>query len=276
MVRRGTTFIREKFSDSEDFYFALQEGRISGMSLVEKFGRNNDIDDATEEDIFVFGGNFVYPTTPATISVLSSDTEDSGLTSPLGTGAFDVTVYGCDANYAEINETFTLNGTTPVGSATSPLTKFLRVWRVKCGAVGTGGSNAGNIKVVDANSPEGVLGYILIGQGQSEQCQYTVPAGKTAHIIGGKASVAESPGGALKETSALVKIWVRDYNAASTNNYNSWRMIESADINNRGAGNVDLDSASRIAAKSDIRVSAAVSADNTQVDVRLNIVLVDD
>ena len=276
MSRNGTAFTREKFSSAEDFLFAVGEGRVYGHSLVEKFGRNPDIQAATEEDIFMAGVNFTYPTTAVDVSVYSSSSADDGAASPIvGTGCHSVTIYGCDANYNNISETRTLSGTTLVPSPASPALKFLRVWRVKCGKCGSGGVNAGNIKVVDAESPQGILAYIIATPGQTEQCQYTVPAGKTAHIVGGRASLQETEGGALKEVSALVHIYVRDYNASSYNKYNSWRNVQTIDINNRGSTTSNIDTVSGIAQKSDIRVSADVSVNDTSVEARLNIVVVD-
>jgi len=279
MSRLGTAFTREKFSGAEDFLFAVGEGRVYGHTLVEKFGRNPDIQAAAEEDIFMAGVNFTYPTANSVIAVVSSDVEDDpaniGSPSVPGTGCHEVTVYGCDSDYVEINETITLSGTTPVGSATSPLTNFFRVWRVKCGKCGTSGANVGNIRVYIANSPEENLGYVAATHGQSEQCQYTVPAGKTAHIVSGRASLQETEGGALKEASALVHVWVRDYNASSNNNYNSWRTVQTTNINNRGATTGPINSVSGIAEKSDIRVGADVAVNDTSVEARLNIVLVD-
>ena len=67
-----------QLSEATDFYFAVAEGRISGHTLVEKFGRNPSIDKATEEDIWSFGGNFYYPTADTVISVFSSSTDDNG------------------------------------------------------------------------------------------------------------------------------------------------------------------------------------------------------
>lgn len=274
MPRNGTAITRDKFSGAEDFRFALSEGRVYGHTLVEKFGRHGDIQAAVEEDLFGAGQNFYYPTSASTISVVSDDAADDG-GSPLGTGAWTVTVYGCDADYNEVSDTFTLAGTTPVSSSTSPLIKFFRVWRVKVGAVGSGGVNAGNIKVVDASSPENIIGYVTAGHGQSEQLQYTVPAGKTAHVYSGFFGVKEKEGAALAETSCIVHVWARNYNAASTNNLESWRLLESVDINNRGAGYARVGPISNIPQKSDIRVSAKVAANDTEVNGRLDIVLVD-
>ena len=253
----------------------IRRGLIVGTKLVEKFGRHPNIQAATEQDIFMAGVNFTYPTASVDVLIYSSSSADDGTSSPLGTGCWTATIYGCDDEYNEISETRTLSGTTPVSSATSPLTKFFRVWRVKCGMCGSGGENAGNIKVVDASSPEGILSYVTATHGQSEQAQYTVPAGKVAHIDSGHASCQEEEGGALKETSAIVHIWVREYNEASYNNYDCWRAVQTTDVNNRGSTGTPIETVSGIPEKSDIRASADAGVDGTSVSVRMNILVVD-
>jgi hypothetical protein len=127
-----------------------------------------------------------------------------------------------------------------------------------------------------------VIGHVAAGVGQSEQAQFTIPAGWTGQIVSGHVSVLESAGAAVKETSALVKIWIRDYQAdtsplsapGTTNNYESWRRVQTIDVNSRGDTGAPIGSISKIAEKSDMKISAEVSVDDTAVDARFNLVLV--
>lgn len=277
----ATTRKREKYNSVEDFLFAIAEGRVIGHKLVEKFGRHDDIQAAVGEDIFSYGADFYYPTSAATVAAFSHSASDDGTSSPLGSGARSVRVYGLDGNYNEISEEIILNAATPV---TSTL-EFLRVWRVKCLDVGSGGVNAGNILVISnasTASPQDVIGFVTAGNGQSEQAQYTIPAGWTGHIISGAGSVLEKVGAGPKETSAHVKFYIRDYQAdtsplsapGTTNNYESWRMVQSVDLNSRGSTVAPITTISKILERSDLRAAGEVSVNDSSVDVRFNMVLV--
>jgi len=277
----ATTRKREKYNSVEDFLFAIAEGRVIGHRLEEKFGRHDDIQAGTEEDVFSYGSSFFYPTSAATVAAFSHSASDDGTSSPLGSGARSIRVYGVDGNYDEIAETITLNAATPVDSTL----EFLRVWRVKCIDVGSGGINAGNILVTSAAStasPKDVIGFVAAGNGQSEQAQRTIPAGYTGHITAGACSILEKSGAGPKETSGHVKFYIRDYQAdtsplsvpGTTNNYESWRMVQSVDLNSRGSTVAPITSISRILEKSDIRASGEVSVNDSSVDVRFNLVLV--
>ena len=262
-----------RLSNAEDWRFEVAQGRITGHYYTEKFGRNPEIDTGAEEDIYSYGGNFHYPVVPTQIFVRSSSAADQG-GSPLGTGCWEVTVLGLDGDYNPQTDTFVLDGVNHVEGSTSPLKTWLRVYRVKCGACGSGGTNAGDIHVIDdaVSSPGNMLGHIVAGEGQSEQAQFTVRAGHTAQIIMGETSLRETSQGALKETSSLTQVWIRDYNESSTDNYNCWRKVESIDLNNRGKGQASFGPISQISEKADIRVSAIVGANDTQVDASFQIV----
>jgi len=159
------------------------------------------------------------------------------------------------------------------------------VWRVKCLDVGSGGVNAGNILVTSAAStasPQDVIGFVSAGSGQSEQAQYTIPAGYTGHIVSGACSILEKSGAGPKETSGHVKFYIRDYQAdtsplsapGTTNNYESWRMVQSCDLNSRGSTVAPITSISKILERSDVRATGEVSVNDSSVDVRFNMVLV--
>jgi len=81
-------------------------------------------------------------------------------------------ISGLDANYWPISEVVTLDGTTPVSTAKS----FLRV----NSAVILAGTNVGNISV---KSGVTVVGYISIGKGLTQACNFTVPVGHSLFIF---------------------------------------------------------------------------------------------
>lgn len=67
-----------------DFILEISRGKVPGMSSVNKFGRNPDVDGA--EDIWVNGGFWVPPTLARTHDIASTSTQDKG--SLLSTGTF--------------------------------------------------------------------------------------------------------------------------------------------------------------------------------------------
>lgn len=142
--------------------------------ISDAYGLNADIDVGTE-DVWPNGGDFVPPASAAVVNFVSSDAADASA----GTGARTIKVYGLDANYAEIEETLTLNGTTPVPTART----YIMVNKVTVETAGTGGVNAGTLTGTSAASGTPVIINIPIGRGQSANAVYMVPAGKKLILL---------------------------------------------------------------------------------------------
>lgn len=128
----GTGYIR-----TGDFGFEASKGTIPGLTVVSKSGSNPDVDSAGNEDIWRTGGNWVAPTTNRTMSVVSSSASDAAA----GTGARTLTLSGLNSSYADISETITLNGTTPVVSSNSYV-------MLNNTLVATAGSSTTNVGVI--------------------------------------------------------------------------------------------------------------------------------
>jgi hypothetical protein len=128
----------------------------------------------TTEDIWTVGGTLTYLTTAAALEILSSDANDTAL----GTGARTVKILGLDADHAEIEETLTMDGVTPVATTLS----YLRVYRMFVVTAGTGGVNAGTITLRRPAGPV-TQAEIAIGDNQTLMSQYTIPASKTAFLL---------------------------------------------------------------------------------------------
>jgi len=136
--------------------------------LVHKYGRNADVDTATDpEDIWTPGGLYAFPSAAAATTIVSTDAADDG--DPVGTGARTVTVEGLDSAWMFTTETATLNGVGAVSLATD----YLRVFRAYVATAGSGETNAGTITV---NHGATVLAQIEIGDGQTQMAVYTTPA----------------------------------------------------------------------------------------------------
>lgn len=148
-------------------------GRMESDSFsVFKFGRNADIDTATET-VWSLGGLYAYPASASVMTVSSSSANDAAA----GTGARTVKISGLDSNWDRADETVTLNGQTAVTTTTS----FIRVFRMEIMTWGSGGTNAGVIYVgtgtVTSGVPANKYSAISAGDDQTMQAFYTVPDG---------------------------------------------------------------------------------------------------
>ena len=163
----------------EDFQLGVASGDLSpSYKQVYKFGQNASVGNSIET-IWLEGGLYVYPPSATTMTVSSSDANDTSA----GTGARTVLISGLDGSYNEISETITMNGQTPVTTSNS----YLRVNRALVLTAGSGGVNAGIIYVGTGTVTSGVPAnkYTTIngdGTNQSLQAFWTVPAGYTAYI----------------------------------------------------------------------------------------------
>jgi len=166
-------------------WLEVARGNVRGFSVVQKFGKNDDVG-TSYETIWSGGGLYTYPSVATTMTVSSGSTDDVATS---GTGAWTVTVYGLDGDYAEINETASLNGQTGVTLSN----QYLRVFRIVVDTAGSGGTNAGIIYVgsgtVTSGVPANVFARVEVGDGQTGMAVYTIPAGKTGYVTSGYLSV---------------------------------------------------------------------------------------
>lgn len=179
----------------------IAQGKRTGYSIVNKFGRNPDVDTGTlPEDAWNGGGVYTgFPTQTQTVRVFSS----SALDTSVGTGARTINIMGLDANFNQQSELIVLNGTIPVNS--------LLTWsRVNIGTVttaGSGGVNAGKITCSHTTTTANLFFIMPIGFNQTAVGAYTVPTGYTAYM----SRIA----GRVRSTSAASAdgyIWTRSFN----------------------------------------------------------------
>ena len=167
-----------KLGSSEPFELQVAQGQIAYHEHIYKFGQNSVVGNSVET-IWQQGGLYSYPPSATTMTVSSSDTNDTSA----GTGARTVQILGLDGDYNEISETITLNGQTAVTTTNS----FLRVNRALVLTAGSGGVNAGIIYVGTGTVTSGVPANIYTtingdGTNQSLQAFWTVPANYNAYI----------------------------------------------------------------------------------------------
>jgi len=183
----------------------ISAGDLTGYSAINKFGRNPNIGGAPET-IWMYGGRYVYLTSPSTVYAHSADTDDS----VSGTGARTVTIQGLDVNYASIEETVT------VRSGVASTAQFLRVFRAFVVTSGSTGTNEGNIIISTGAAGTGTvladIGTIgtgtTYGLGQTQLALYTIPAHCTGYLTSWNIGVGSY------NDSVTVSLLSREFNSA--------------------------------------------------------------
>lgn len=152
------------------FDLNVSAGITTQLANVHKFGAV--LTTAADYDtVWSYGGAYTFPSTAGIITVTSTSTQDdSG-----GTGALTVRLQGLDANYNEVEEDFTLNGTVGVAGTV----EFLRTHRA---FVLTGNNDNNNVGDINFTHSVGVTCQIAAGMGQSQVTFYTIPAGKSGYL----------------------------------------------------------------------------------------------
>ncbi len=238
---------------------AIAAGLISGVSIVNKFGRNPDVDSGSvPEDVWGGGGVYPFLSSAETITAVS----DSALDTSAGAGARTIEVQGLDSNYELQTEDVILNGTTAVTLAS----QYLRIFRSRVLTAGTGEVNAGTITIAGTTQTQAV---VSIGQGQTLMAIYTVPAGKTAYLKKIYSSLLRFD--SVQETAIKFLLQVRPHGGA-WNVKHTWGSKTDGD----GSYNRDWLGGLVISEKADIRVRVEYSSsNNADVSSGFGLLLVD-
>jgi hypothetical protein len=133
------------------------------------------------DDVWPKDGAYPFLSSAQVGFASSSSTNDAAA----GTGCRTALVEGTDGDYNYQSETITFNGTTNVQLANT----YLRMNRVKCVTVGSGGVNAGNLQVGTSSI---ALAFVPTSRGITQQSIYTVPAGKYAVLSFWDMSIASA------------------------------------------------------------------------------------
>jgi len=158
---------------------------LSGWQSGSWFGYSEEVG-TTEVALSPRPWDIVFPSEAGLIQVSSTEAVDNSA----GTGVQAVHVEGLDSDYNIISEEIELSGITPVTSSL----EYLRVNSMRSEAVGSLGSNAGDIWVsldgattllgVPTTDSDKLL-VQAIGDNQSNCAWATVPAGNDVHITAG-------------------------------------------------------------------------------------------
>jgi len=149
------------------FDLNIAAGITTQIANVHKFGAVVTTS-ADYDTVWSAGGAYQFPITAATVTVQSTSSDDTDG----GSGAQTVKVQGLDANYNEVEEDFTLNGTVGVGGTV----EFLRTHRA---FVMTGSTNVGDISFTQGAN---TVCFISAEMGQTQVTFYTIPAGKNGFL----------------------------------------------------------------------------------------------
>ena len=157
---------------SRDLEFDIAQGKVAGYSIVNKSGKNFDIDTATvPEDIWNGGGAYTgFPTgSPETLQFFSSSASD--------TGTLRYTYLATSSSTDWQTATVTLNGTTPVSGVSA--------YRVHTASYSSGSATAFNVGTITcrhSTTTANVFFVMPVGTSQTYVAAYTVPAGSTGYI----------------------------------------------------------------------------------------------
>lgn len=152
---------------------AMSRGLFEGYSIIQKFGRNGDIDTGSvPEDIWNGGGAYAgFPTgSPEEFQVFSSSASD--------TGVLTFTYLASTTSTSWQTATVTLNGTTPVDTGVTG-------YRMHTCQYNTGASttfNVGTITVRHKVTTANIFCVMPIGRSQTNVAAYTIPFGYTGYI----------------------------------------------------------------------------------------------
>lgn len=163
----------------EPLWKQIHDGTVTDVERITLFGFNAAPANSTWStyDVNIADPSDARLSSAQQLQIVSDSIADTSA----GTGARTILITGLDANYAEISETITMNGTTNVTTTNS----YLRLNHMVVKTVGSNNRAVGEITAsnnadtqVICSIPE-VYSYSL---NNNTSTLYTVPAGKTLYV----------------------------------------------------------------------------------------------
>jgi len=257
--------------EPRDFGQSVARGNIDGYIGVNKYGRNPDIDAAAAgtlgRDIWDGGiasaAMWVPPTVTRTHAIVSSDDEDGG--AGTDTGALTLRMYGLGSAYELQQEDITLNGTTPINTAST----YTMIHRMYVLTAGSAGKNIGNITATAATDTT-VTAKITANNCQTGMAIYQIPAGYTGYMSRTYASLHKKAvaGTAIRADTALM---IKEFGGV-------WRLQDSLAVSSNSAPTVVniYKSSLKLPEKTYVKMIANPSVDAQDISAGFSIVLVSD
>lgn len=235
---------------TNDFALDIAQGRILKYSAVSKFGHNEDLDLGVEEDIWIVGGTYVFPSDSGeALEIVSSNAGDTS----------SVIVEGLDENFNQKSETVTLTGTTAINLSGL----WARVHRMY---VDDATAIVGNVDVRDQATSLVIYARIRAEEQQTAQCIYTIPNGFTGYLIKWALTMNGPNNG-----NADVALRVRPFGKVFLEKDHRGLRTASTSVY-YGQPAVPI----RVEAKTDIKLSGEADANNVSVAGCFDIILVAD
>ncbi len=231
----------------ESELFNIARGLHKGKEVLYIIGYNGDIDD-TEEDLWPVGGSYVPPTAAIGMEVVSSSANDTSA----GTGVRTIKFRYLDADYKHQTEIVTMNGTTPVATSA---TNILRINRLHSETVGSGGEAAGSIDLRHLDDTP-IYSRMEVGSNIDTVGFFTVPAGETAYITSWQVGIGNLSGNRFGRFTLTATAHPNGDYAENLFHYKDIIIIQD------GSVQIDFQAPIRLAAKSDIKISAVSDSAN--------------
>lgn len=245
-----------KLVNSPQFLLEVAKGNVDGFSSVHVFAENPSIDIAAQEDIWEYGGTYTYLSSASTLYLSSSDDADTQ----------DIEITGLDTNYVLQTVTQTLNGQTKteIGSGIT----WVRIHKVKnVGSTDLSGSlyvyEDDTTDVGVPNTASKVKAYIYDGNNQTLMSHFCVPANTYALPISLNLDLTSKAASKI-----TVTLRVRPFGQVFEN-----RGIYG--INEYHGHELVFDLPTLIQPKSDIKLIATASSDDSAVAAEYFLLLID-
>jgi len=178
------------------FELAVSAGLVPGVTGVNKFGRNSNVDSNTKEEIWDGSAAYVFPAT-ALMTSISQTTDQAAMRGQV------VEIQGLDANWDLKVQEATLDASDTTTVVTLG-TALIRVFRMKVLADVVTDQD---IRVHNAGETQDYA-IITAGNNQALMAIYTVPNGKTAYMCNLYGSI--SPETNKDPTKMQFELWASD------------------------------------------------------------------
>ena len=191
---------------SKDYALEVARGNVSGVTSVNKFGRNTEIDAAVTADIWD-GGNtgdvsllWVAPTQARTHTIASTSASDTSG----GVGARTVRITGLTSwSTSQVSEDITMDTASPPVTSNS----YVIIYRMKVLTKGATSSNVGTITAT-ATTDGTITAKISPGLGQTGMSIFGIPSTQDMYIgrFYGNLNKAAGAGGSTGYVDVELKV----------------------------------------------------------------------
>lgn len=242
-----------------DIRLSIAKGDVEGHSIVHKFGSVVDVVSGATADVWDKGGLYTFPASTADMTHVSQTTDQAAARGSVWT------IQGLDTSYTEVEQNVTLDATltTTAVALTTPLFRVNRMFMISPDITLT--------SVVRLHNTAENVDYteIQTDHNQTLNAIYTVPAGKSAYMVGVFGDYV--PTATKNPDSVHFHIQIR-------RNLNSepWRVLESFGITpGQSTYEREFTGGVFIPEKSDIRITASPSGKDVHAHASFDLILVD-